>query len=424
MKKYNMLFYIAAIIYLCFSAVLLGIGLKSTGNDSMAYKVEVHEVMRQLEQGEQVSAIDLSGYQYLKAVTFLPENADTERLSNFYAGENRVHSCVKPLLFDGTKKGYVRFDYVDEKADYHMLIAAEIVLLIVFLLFFGLLFYIRSHILKPFHTISEMPYELSKGHLNMDLTESKNRLFGKFVWGLGMLRDSLSDSKAKELKLLKEKKLLLLSISHDIKIPLSAIKLYTKALKEDIYDTEEQKKEAVSQIETHAAEIESFVKEIITASSEEILTIEVKNSEFYIKDLVEKVRETYEPKARVVLMDFKIQCYENKLLKGDFEKAFEVIENLMENAFKYGDGRQITIDFYEEEYCQVIRIFNTGSVVPVTEFPHLFDSFFRGSNVGNKAGNGLGLYISKQIMHKMGGEIFAERKESGMAFCVVFEMDG
>ena len=60
MKKYNMLFYIAAIIYLCFSAVLLGIGLKSTGNDSMAYKVEVHEVMQQLEQGEQVSAIDLS----------------------------------------------------------------------------------------------------------------------------------------------------------------------------------------------------------------------------------------------------------------------------------------------------------------------------------------------------------------------------
>ncbi|MEE1248244.1 MAG: HAMP domain-containing sensor histidine kinase [Lachnospiraceae bacterium] len=427
MKKYNVLFFVAALIYLCFAGILFGIGTGNTGSESMAYKVEVHEVMRQLEQGRRPLTIDLSDYQYLKDVVFLPEEEceskeDSEKLTEFYAGKNGLHSCIKPLILDGTKKGYVRFDYIGEKADYRMLIATEIVLFLVFLFIFGLLFYIRNHILKPFHAIREMPYELSKGHLNMELTENKNRLFGKFIWGLGMLRDSLSDSKAKELKLLKEKKLLLLSISHDIKIPLSAIKLYTKALKEDIYDTEEKKREAVTQIEVHTNEIESFVKEIVSASSEEIITIEVKNTEFYLKALVEKVSETYAPKAQVALMNFEVKSYENKLIKGDFEKAFEVIENLMENAFKYGDGKQIIIDFYEEEYCQVIRIFNTGSVVPVTEFPHLFDSFFRGSNVGNKAGNGLGLYISKQIMHKMGGEIFAERKEDGMAFCVVFEM--
>lgn len=54
--------------------------------------------------------------------------------------------------------------------------------------------------------------------------------------------------------------------------------------------------------------------------------------------------------------------YENRLLKGDMERAFEVMENLLENAFKYGDGRTIAIDFYEEDYCQVIRVFNTGEV--------------------------------------------------------------
>lgn len=70
----------------------------------------------------------------------------------------------------------------------------------------------------------------------------------------------------------------------------------------------------------------------------------------------------------------------------------------------------------------MIRIFNTGEPVTENDFAHLFDSFFRGENVAGKQGNGLGLYICKEIMHKMGGEIFAEREESGMAFVVVLPM--
>lgn len=297
---------------------------------------------------------------------------------------------------------------------------AEGILFLTYTLVLVLLFYIRVHILRPFHEISELPFELSKGHLRTDLNESRNRFFGRFIWGIAMLRDTLSDSKEKELKLLKEKKLLLLSLSHDIKIPLSAIKLYAKALKENIYDSAKERQEAAAQIETHAKEIESFVKEIVSASSEEIITIEVNNSDFYLKDFVEKIREVYQPKAQVTLTELTIGAYENKLLKGDMERAFEVMENLLENAFKYGDGKRITIDFHEEDYCQVIRVFNTGERVPFAQMPHLFDSFFRGSNAADKPGNGLGLYICKQIMNKMDGEIFAESKEDGMSFGVVF----
>ena len=103
-----------------------------------------------------------------------------------------------------------------------------------------------------------------------------------------------------------------------------------------------------------------------------------------MKDFVEKIRDVYEPKAKVILTELLIGDYENRLLKGDMERAFEVMENLLENAFKYGDGRTIAIDFYEEDYCQVIRVFNTGEVVTDTELPHLFDSFYRGSNVTDK----------------------------------------
>ena len=122
------------------------------------------------------------------------------------------------------------------------------------------------------------------------------------------------------------------------------------------------------------------------------------------------------------MTELVIGSYENKLLKGSRDSAFEVIENIMENAFKYGDGRQIDISFYEEEYCQLVRIKNTGQKVRTEEMPHLFDSFYRGSNVGSCDGNGLGLYICREIMRKMEGGIFALEEEDGMSFHLVFRM--
>lgn len=419
MKKFREIVVVVTCVYLVLAVTFFCIDRSENSEDKMEYKVEIHEVMRQLEQGGEVEQIDMSQYQFLRDVTFI-DKTEEENQKDFYANKNRMHASVKALYVDNELKGYVRFDYMLEKdtSDMHWML--EGILFIVYLLVMGLLGYIWVCILKPFHEISEFPYELSKGHLRADLTENKNRFFGRFIWGLGMLRDTLSDSKEKELSLLREKKLLLLSVSHDIKIPLSAIKLYAKALQEDIYDTAQKRQEVAVQIESHAKQIEEFVKEIVSASSEDILTIEVNNSEFYLADFVEKLRSIYVPKAEVTLTEFEIGTYENKLLKGDFERALEVMENLLENAFKYGDGRRISIDFYEEDYCQVVRVFNTGITVPSIEMPHLFDSFYRGSNVGNQPGNGLGLYICRQIMKKMDGDIFVERKENGMCFGVVF----
>lgn len=421
MKKFNGIIIVVVLVYMSLAVLLLFGNKQGETKENMQYKVEMHEVMRQLEQGAEVAAFDVSEYQFLQEVTFI-DKENEGNAATFYVNKNGVHTSIKPLIIEEALKGYVRFDYVLGTERNTIILLLEGILSVTFVFVLMVLIYVRAYILKPFHEISEMPYELAKGHLKTDLEENKNRFFGRFIWGLAMLRDSLSDSKAKELKLLKEKKLLLLSISHDIKIPLSTIKLYAKALKEDIYDSINKRHEAAVQIEIHAKQIEEFVKEIVSASSEEIITIEVENADFYLKDFVKKIRDVYVPKAEVTLTELKIGYYENKLLEGDMDRAFEVMENLLENAFKYGDGKRITIDFYEEDYCQVVRVFNTGTTVSLMEMPHLFDSFYRGSNVGEKSGNGLGLYISRQIMNKMDGEIFAERKEDGMSFGVVFRI--
>lgn len=424
MRKYNWILAGVVMSYLCF-ACLLYLGFRQwEKSEDMRYKAEINQAMQGFVDARDFYELDMSKFSYMKQVTFMSrdEASNPEYVVTFYQNHNGVHSSVQPFVINQELRGFVRFDYITEAGRENSLCVMEGVLFAVFVFVTGLLIYIRGMILKPFDEFKEMPYELAKGHLKGEIEENRNRYFGRFLWGISMLRDTLNDSRTKELTLVRDKKLLLLSLSHDIKIPLSAIKLYAKALKENIYDTKEEQSHAAEQIETHAQEIENYVKEIITASSEEVVSIEVENSEFYLSDFVEKVQKYYAPKCKLRMTEFTIGAFENRLLKGDMERAFEVMENLFENAFKYGDGVRIAIDFYEEDYCQVIRVFNSGDPVSITEFPHLFDSFYRGSNVGSKQGNGLGLYISRQIMHKIEGDIFAERCENGMNFCLVFRL--
>ena len=146
----------------------------------------------------------------------------------------------------------------------------------------------------------------------------------------------------------------------------------------------------------------------------------MENGEFYLSDLMTKVVGTYGEKCRIRMLDLKMEPFENRLLKGDLDRAAEVFGNLFENAFKYGDGRKIEIAFYEEDYCQLIRMFNTGIPVSDNDFNHIFESFFRAAGSEGIQGSGLGLYICREIMRKMDGEIFAQKEENGMAFVLVF----
>jgi len=280
--------------------------------------------------------------------------------------------------------------------------------------------YIKYKILKPFQEITDIPYELSKGNLTAPVKETKNRFFGKFVWGVDMLRENMEQQKQRELDLQRDKKMLLLSLTHDIKTPLSAIKLYAKALSRELYDSREKQHEIADNINAKADEIEDYVSQIVTASREDFLSLDVNIGEFYMSELITKIKQYYSEKLALVKTDFFVGDYTDCLLKGDFDRSVEVLQNVMENAVKYGDGKSIAVDFSEEEGSVLITVSNSGCSLADAELTHIFDSFWRGENAKNKKGSGLGLYICRQLMHKLNGEIFAEIKGDSVRVTSVF----
>lgn len=356
---------------------------------------------------------------YVKYILYKDANVQSDTEEEFYHVRNGYKYIIKPVIYKGNITGYLRFDYVDAKPDNRIMLYYNIMAAVLGLLSIFTFIYIYKYIIRPFNEMSNMSYELAKGNFSYDIKEEKGKYFGRFVWGIGMLKDTLEYHKKREIKLAKDKKMILLSISHDIKTPLNIIDLYAKALGNGMYKSEEERKVVTRKISEKVSEIDNFVKDIVKSSSEDIVLIEVNNKEFYIDDLVKMVKKGYEEKCKLNNIRFTIGEYNNLLLYGDIDRLYEVMGNIMENAFKYGNGIEISIEFEIEENYMLIAVYNSGNVVEPNEMSHLFDSFFRGKNAENKQGNGLGLYICKEIMRNMEGEIYASAEEKGMIFTIV-----
>ncbi len=404
MKAFNR---ISVVILFVVIAVFVSANIILTSDNVGSGRPYLVEVSRLVSDIEAEKAPDISACEYVTGISEYGEkfyNSDSDYV---------IHEINGSLY---------RFDYDTDisKENVRLIVTVNVILGVMTAVIFAVMLYVRVKILAPFEKLSDVPYELSKGNLTSPVKETKNRFFGRFIWGVDMLRENIEQQKERELSLQKDKKMLLLSLSHDIKTPLSAIKLYSKALSKGLYTEKEKQFEIAENINDKADEIESYVTQIITASREDFLSLEVSTGEFYLSELVSKIKLYYTEKLSLIRTEFSVGEYKDCLISGDSDRSVEVIQNIMENAIKYGDGRSIEISFSEEEGCMLVAVRNSGCSLSENDLPHIFDSFWRGANAENEKGSGLGLYICRQLMQKMNGEVFAEIKDGFMCVTAVF----
>lgn len=404
MKAFNKIFMaVIGVLAILFAAANI-ILLADNSDSGRPYRVEINRLARQIETD---GYADISDCKYVTGIE--KYNGDFFSTDSDYAVRE-----INGVLY--------RFDYrADSDSDRtRLIVTVNVILGVMAVLIISVILYIKFRILAPFERLTNVPYELSKGILTAPVKETKNYFFGRFIWGVDMLRENIEQQKRRELDLQKDKKMLLLSLSHDIKTPLSAIKLYAKALSKGLYESCEKQLEIADSINAKADEIEGYVSQIVTASREDFLSFDVNMGEFYLSELVTKIKGYYTEKLSLIGTDFLVSDYSDCLLNGDFDRSIEVLQNIMENAIKYGDGKSIALNFSEEEGCILITVRNSGCTLACTDLPHVFDSFWRGANAENITGSGLGLYISRKLMRKMNGEIFAEITDGIMCVTAVF----
>ena len=393
---------VIAVLALIFTCANLILHSDIKGDEGRPYRVEAERIAAKIENGEDYS---LDDYSYI---------------TNVAIQENGFQDGDSDYLVKKINGKLYRFDYSYKTDNSAAITSFNICFGVTAAFVLLLLLFLFIKIIRPFEKISFYPTELAKGNLTAPLKESRDKFFGKFLWGLDLLRERLESQKNAELALQKQNKTMVLSLSHDIKTPLGVIELYAKALEKGLYKDEQKKLEVARSINGKCEEIRGYVDGIVKASSGDFLNLEVNIGEYYLSALIDKIKAFYTDKLKLLKINFTGETFSDCLLSGDLERSVEVLQNIIENAVKYGDGKEIKLAFSREDDCQLVHIRNSGCTLSENELPHIFDSFWRGSNTGSNSGSGLGLYICRTLMRKMNGDIYAEIKDNDMVVTAVF----
>ena len=404
MKAFKRLCIAVISVFLLLTAVcnLFLVGAKNS--DEGVYRVEAKRLADEIAE---TGRLELEKYPHITGV--------------FKADDRELYISDEHYLIVEAGGALYRVEYIVGNGQ-RGIAAVNCVLGVLFLLMMSLLHYIRKHIIVPFGRLNDVSQELARGNLAVPIPEEKSRFFGKFTWSVNLLRESVEDSRKKEIAMQRDKKLLLLSLSHDIKTPLSAIKLGAKVLARGLYKDEEKQRAVAESINTRADEIERFVSEITKAASEDFMSFEVTPGEVFLSAVITRIEARYAPQLAMSGTELVIQKMEDCILSCDPDRLAECLQNLMENAIKYGDGRRIEISFDKMDGCELITVSNTGCTLETKELPQIFESFHRGNNARKVPGNGLGLFICRRLMGLMNGAVYADIREGCFYITLVVKM--
>ncbi|MBP1565356.1 MAG: HAMP domain-containing histidine kinase [Oscillospiraceae bacterium] len=332
-----------------------------------------------------------------------------------------VSQSVWALYDQDVLEGFLVFSFTD---DYHnqSTLKMNMIILLSFILTIGIIIYIHHKILKPFWKLSVYPERLSKGAFSEKLPETKNRYFGKFIWGVNMLCDKILYDKKHIHQLNKERQTLLATIAHGIKTPISNIKLYADAIESGLYQEDgipnEKDAGIAVKINKNADDVVVLVQEIIQKSMEGLVDFTPSVQSFYTTEIQEYIEEEYDNRLKMLKIPYEIQCCEKTLVSSDKNGIIRIISQLLENAVKYGDGTGIWVMIEKKEEGHYFTVKNNGVTISQNEIPYLFNSFWRGSNAGTVEGSGIGLYEAKQIAMRLSGDVLARETDDGMEFVV------
>lgn len=111
-------------------------------------------------------------------------------------------------------------------------------------------------------------------------------------------------------------------------------------------------------------------------------------------------------------------------LTHDEKWTQEAIFNILDNAIKYTPaGGRVTISLCKYEMFARLDIADTGIGIPESEHAKVFGRFYRGTNVSDEDGVGIGLYLTRKIITQQGGYVKLKSDKSGSVFSVFLPLE-
>lgn len=207
--------------------------------------------------------------------------------------------------------------------------------------------------------------------------------------------------------------------SHEMRTPVAAIQGYLElALNPKVCTVDSKAQGYLTKAHEATKHLGQLFQDLLTASKGEDGRLaskpEIINVAEFLQEIVEQEKMAAERKGLQLVFDDGTEQTKTvtplMYVHVDPERLREVVLNLLDNAIKYTQKGMITLGCSLKEQGVVVRVSDTGMGIATEDIPHLFQKFYRTDNSATReiGGTGLGLYICKQIVETMRGQIWVE----------------
>lgn len=218
------------------------------------------------------------------------------------------------------------------------------------------------------------------------------------------------------------REMMLAVVSHELRSPLNAIRLWNSLLQSAGGPDPETLKRAISQIQTSVDAQSRLIADLLDATRFEAGSIQVDKRRFDWAVAVRELAETEAPVAAERGIELVPAITDRPAwVHGDRLRLEQVLRNLLTNAFKFTPGGgSVEVGLSIRDERAVLQVSDTGPGVDPAQLKRLFDRFWQADKRDERrhGGVGLGLYLVKQIVVQHGGSVSAQSDGAGMRFVV------
>lgn len=209
----------------------------------------------------------------------------------------------------------------------------------------------------------------------------------------------------------------LLSIcSHELRTPISSMKLQTQFVKYQIEKNDpnayslEKVTALVEQSDRQLDRLTKLIEDMLDFSRINTGRFRLTTEEFDLHELVVNVLDTFklQMKANQCQLELSVDSQKPILVYWDSHRIEQLISNLLTNALKYGSHKPIEMRLSQGPSSTSIIVRDHGMGISKSDYKRIFEPYERAVSVSKISGLGLGLYISKKIAEAHGGTIEVE----------------
>ncbi len=380
-----------------------------------------HRVIYRSQTTESTLGLDLSGVDKLSSLQ--DRNTAVMITESSIDGVERVYGLSRV-----GKTGYIVMVGVPSSILYaaarrQLTGYAAIGLIVVFCTMTGALLIARS-IVRPVRLLSFAAEEFGSGNFSVRAPAEGRDEISRLGMNFNAMADRLQEREARFAEVDRLKSEFVSTVSHEMRTPLTTIKALTRLLMREGLD-EAKRREYIETISVECDRQIDFVLNLLDLSRIEGGVLRVTHERVDVNDVIASVIKSELRAAEKRSHELRVDANGDvPPVCADPKELRRVLSNVVENAIKYTpDGGRIILSAGTEDSQVAINVTDNGRGIPAEDLPILFDKFHRGRPAQHSAaiaggatnaefledadvsGVGLGLYLAKNVMERMGGRI-------------------